>query len=93
MIKTTARMNTIYNMHECIRTYGGDEAFYMTWILVVPDEPSEYDFLDIALDNDDYNDVIELFSRLVKLMIEDDGYEKVALHLGLHDLEIDTYYE
>lgn len=61
---TTYRIRKLKAMHEMILNID-DEDYYMTWICTVPDCPSEYDFEDIAEDVDMYNEVEELFKRLI----------------------------
>ena len=53
-------------MHEVIRM-GNDENIYMSWINVVPDEPTDDDFEEIAADKDQYNEVVDKFIKLVSL--------------------------
>ena len=43
----------------------GDEDIYSSWIMTVPDEPTESDFIDMALDMPFYNYVIEVYADLV----------------------------
>ena len=42
-----------------------DENIYMSWICTMPDCPSEEDFIDIALDDEQYNDCFDEFVRLI----------------------------
>jgi hypothetical protein len=51
-------------MHE-LMLMANDEEIYMTWIYTVPDEPSEQDFIEIASDEKEYNEVFDLFLRLI----------------------------
>ena len=45
----------------------GDEEIWMDWItLGVPDEPSEDDYEFIAEDDDEWNNVCDLFGKLAK---------------------------
>ena len=45
----------------------GDEEIWMDWItLGVPDEPSEDDYEFIAENDDEWNDVCDLFGKLTK---------------------------
>ena len=56
-------------MHE-LMIQTNDEEIYMAWIMVMPDQPSEEDFRDIAEDGEQFNDCYKLFVKL----IQDDGY-------------------
>lgn len=67
--KTETRLKQVKAMHELI-TQTNDEGLYMTWILVMPDEPTENDFIDIAEDEQQFNDCYKLFVTL----IQDKGY-------------------
>ena len=41
-----------------------DEDCYFTWILIVPDEATDDDFQSIALDEESFNEVLDLFEKL-----------------------------
>ena len=58
------KVNQLKAMHELILN-ANDEEIYMTWIYTVPDEPSEQDFIEIASDEKEYNEVFDLFLRLI----------------------------
>jgi hypothetical protein len=59
-----ARVNQLRAMHQ-LMIEANDENIYMTWICHVPDCPSEEDFEDIAMDNEEYNECFDLFVRLI----------------------------
>lgn len=61
----TARIAQLKAMHELMLN-SNDEEIYMSWIYLMPDEPSEEDFKDIALDKEDYNECFDLFIELIK---------------------------
>lgn len=58
------RLKNLKRMH-AIMTRMNNENAYASWILYVPDEPTEDDLKDIAEDIDDYDDCVSLFVRLV----------------------------
>ena len=60
-----ARLNQLKAMHSLMRE-ANDENIYMAWILVMPDEPSEEDFQDIALDDELYDECWDRFRSLIK---------------------------
>ena len=60
-------------MHEMMINID-DEGYYMTWIYTVPDEPSERDFEDIAEDVEMYNEVEELFKKLITKAIKNNEF-------------------
>lgn len=53
----------VKKMHKYVIN-SGDEELYMRWIYLVPDEPSDQDFIDIADDPEEYHDVLELFAKI-----------------------------
>lgn len=59
-------------MHTVIQAMNNEEA-YCSWIYTVPDMPSEDDFIDIASNTDDMDDVCGVFTALIKHYGED-GY-------------------
>ena len=59
-----ARMNQLKAMHELMLNVN-DEDIYMSWINLMPDEPSEEDFKDMALDDEQYNECFDLFIELI----------------------------
>lgn len=63
--KTETRVKQLKLMHQLMCTTN-DEGLYITWVSVgVPDCPQDDDFELIAEDNDAYNNICELFTRLV----------------------------
>lgn len=70
---TTYRIQKLKAMHEMVLNIS-DEDYYMTWIYTVPDCPSEYDFEDIASNEEEYKHVEELFKRLIVRAIERDEF-------------------
>lgn len=63
--KFKVRVEQLKAMHELMRN-ANDEEIYMTWIYTMPDEPSEEDFTDIALDDEMYNECFDAFIDLIK---------------------------
>lgn len=59
-----SRITQLKAMHK-LMCNANDEDIYMSWILLMPDEPTEQDFVDIAEDDEDYNDCFDLFVRLI----------------------------
>ena len=62
-IKTRAAQ--IKAMHELMLN-ANDEYIYETWIYTMPDEPTDEDFEDFARDDELYNDLFDLFLKLIK---------------------------
>ena len=60
-----ARISQLKAMHK-LMCNANDESIYMSWIYLMPDEPSDGDFVDIALDDEDYNECFDLFVKLIK---------------------------
>ena len=62
-----ARINQLKAMHS-LMLEANDETIYMIWILYMPDEPTDDDFIDIAMDDKAYN---ECFDKFVKLIVKE----------------------
>lgn len=60
-----ARVAQLRAMHE-LMCNANDESIYMSWIYLMPDGATEEDFLDIAFDDDLYNECFDKFIRLIK---------------------------
>lgn len=60
-----ARIDQLKAMHE-LMMLANDESIYYSWIYLMPDEPSEEDFIDIALDDEMYNACFDKFVKLIK---------------------------
>jgi hypothetical protein len=59
-----ARITQLKAMHQ-LMTEANDEGIYMAWIYRMPDCPSEEDFIDIAMDDEQYNGCFDLFVKLI----------------------------
>lgn len=59
-----ARINQLNLMHRFM-IEANDENIYMTWILLMPDEPTDEDIEDIAMDDEAYNECFNLFVKLI----------------------------
>lgn len=58
------RINFLWDFHKYIIELG-DEEIYFTWIEEgVPDEPDNYTMREIAEDDEQWVDVVKVFSRL-----------------------------
>lgn len=65
-IKKKARMSQLKAMHE-VMINANDENIYMSWITCgVPDCPSDDDYEFIAEDDENYNEVVDLFIKLIQ---------------------------
>lgn len=62
--KTKSRIAQLKSMHE-LMCQANDEDIYMTWIYLMPDEPSDEDFEYIASDDEAYNECFDLFVKLI----------------------------
>lgn len=61
-----ARITQLKAMHT-LMCEANDESIYMSWAMCgVPDCPSEDDFESIALDAEMYNEVFDLFVKLIQ---------------------------
>ena len=59
-----ARIDQLKAMHS-LMCDANDEGIYMTWIYRMPDEPTEEDFIDISMDDEQYNGCFDLFVKLI----------------------------
>lgn len=60
-----ARVSQLKAMHNLI-CESNDERIYISWTYTVPDCPTEDDFIDIAMDDEEYNEVFDLFIKLIQ---------------------------
>jgi DNA-directed RNA polymerase subunit RPC12/RpoP len=60
-----ARVTQLKAMHN-LMCEANDERIYFSWITIVPDCPTHEDFVDIAMDDEEYNEVFDLFVKLIK---------------------------
>lgn len=58
------RVTQLKSMHN-LMCEANDENIYMTWIHLMPDCPSEDDFVEIALSDNLYNECFDLFVKLI----------------------------
>lgn len=63
--KLEARMDQLRAMHTLMQN-ANDEGIYMSWIYTMPDGATEEDFMDIALDDENYNECFDAFVKLIK---------------------------
>jgi hypothetical protein len=61
-----SRINQLNAMHK-LMCEANDEGIYMSWIRLMPDCPSEEDFIDIAINDEQYNECFDLFVKLIAM--------------------------
>lgn len=71
------RYDTLVAMHHLVTCMNNENA-YMIWIFTVPDEASAYDLADIAMDEEEFADVVKLFKKLWKKY----GADEAGLCIG-----------
>ena len=59
-----ARINQLKAMHN-LMLEANDELIDMRWTCLMPDCPMEEDFIDIASDDEQYNECFDLFVKLI----------------------------
>ena len=59
-----ARVAQLKAMHQ-LMCEANDEDIYMSWIYTMPDCPSDEDFIDIAMDDEQYNECFDKFVKLI----------------------------
>lgn len=57
------RIKLLERLHEVVRNMNHEDA-YMVWIFAVPDEPTREDFAEIASNDADFKEVINLFKEI-----------------------------
>ena len=57
------RLNLLEAMHTIVCAFNHEGA-YMSWINLIPDEPSDEDFESIAESDEDMDEAVSLFFRL-----------------------------
>lgn len=60
------RANMLGGMNEYVKCFNDETAYYDYWILLVPDECTEEDLMDIAESEESFNEVCVLFGKLIK---------------------------
>lgn len=60
-----ARVKQLKAIHE-LMCNANNEDIYMSWIYTVPDCPSHEDFVDIAMDDGQYNECFDKFIKLIQ---------------------------
>lgn len=60
-----ARVSQLKAMHNLI-CEANDERIYMSWTYTMPDCPTHEDFVDIAMDDEQYNDCFDVFVKLIQ---------------------------
>ena len=59
------RVALLKAMHEIVCDFN-DESAYMSWIYLVPDCPTEQDFIDMAESDEDMDSAVKLFFSLIE---------------------------
>lgn len=65
------RANMLGGMNEYAHLFNDETAYLDCWILLVPDEATEEDLMDIAEDDESFNAVCVLFGKLIKRFGDD----------------------
>ena len=60
-----ARVSQLKAMHE-LMCNANNEGIYMSWIYTVPDCPSHEDFVNIAMNDEQYNECFDKFIKLIQ---------------------------
>lgn len=81
--KERERLNAIISMHVMVCSIN-DERAYMTWIYVVPDEATEWDFIDFAKNDEGTteNALFDEAAELFKKLWNDYAAEENGLYIG-----------
>lgn len=71
------RFEIIKSMNTLIQSLNNEDAYY-EWIIVVPDEANDDDFMDIASDEELFRECVKLYKRLYEKYIEDGIFDGVS---------------
>ena len=63
------RINLVKSMHNIVTQFNDEEPYYKHWLSIMPDEPDEQDFVDIATDDHLLADLIDTFGRIINQYI------------------------
>lgn len=69
--KTSKRVALLKRMHNVMMNIDNED-YYMAWIYIMPDQPTEEDFLDIAEDEALFNEVLYHYSGIITKAIEEE---------------------
>lgn len=67
------KLELVKAMHSIVQAMNNEDA-YFNWIYLMPDEPTEEDFMGFATNEDDFNDLTRSFFRLCKIYGKDGFY-------------------
>lgn len=68
------RVRVLKDMHNMMIHMNNEDA-YMDWIVLgMPDCPSEWDFVEVAQSNEQFEEITEWFSKVLSNYIEDGFY-------------------
>lgn len=59
------RVNLVKAMHHIVVSLNDEQPYYGIWVDYIPDEPSEYDFVAVATDDELLDELIEEFRYIV----------------------------
>ena len=65
-IETEMRYKVLKAMDKTVRECVNDECYIESWLMIgIPDGSTDADFWDYAEDEDDFNEFLEVYSRLI----------------------------
>lgn len=95
--ETIEKVSRLEQMNEVMKSMNNENCYYH-WIYLVPDEATEADFRDIAIDESSYEECCELYDDLYTQYREDGLYKPSASavnfakatdkRLNLKDIEV-----
>ena len=94
-----SRVELLKAMHMIVASLNHESAYYNSWIYLVPDCPSEQDFIDMAENDNDMNDCAKLFVDLIShygkygICVSGDWDKNEFVCLGATEDELEAAYE
>ncbi len=65
------KFELVKSMNTIVIALNNEEAYYQHWIDVVPDDPRDEDFRDIAEDELLFQDTVDCFKDIMKVYLKD----------------------
>lgn len=64
------KIELLTSMHNIVKSLNNENA-YMTWIYLIPNQPTDDDFVDIAEDKELFELAIKLFREIIQKYLTD----------------------
>ncbi len=65
------KFELVKSMNTIVTALNNEEAYYQHWIYIVPDDPKDEDFRDIAEDESLFQDAVDCFKNIMRFYLKD----------------------